>query len=395
MAHYYTTGAFAKMAHTTIRTIRYYDKQGLLKPTAVNEAGYRMYTDEDFLRLQKILSLKYLGFSLKEIANMTVNDDSRDILSSLKMQVSLVNGKMDHLLQMKKALENSIDIVEKTNEVDWNEILNLIHLSDMEKNLIEQYKNSTNLNIRIALHEKYATNPQGWFPWLYQQISQQGGGRILELGCGNGQLWQKVTPDQLEGKTIWLTDASEGMVKDVKNSMDSWKRRWFRFQVMDCQKIEFPQGSFDCVIANHVLFYVKNISRALEEVRRVLMPRGFFCCSTYGAKHMQEISRLVQEFDSRISLSEVELYRIFGLENGERMLTPYFTKVEKHIYEDSLWVDNPQPLLDYIMSCHGNQSQYLLPRKEEFKEFLAEKIAREGGISITKEAGMFVCRNQG
>ena len=71
MAHYYTTGEFARMAHVTIRTIRYYDKKGLLKPSFVNESGYRMYSDEDFLRLQKILSLKYLGFSLKEISNKT------------------------------------------------------------------------------------------------------------------------------------------------------------------------------------------------------------------------------------------------------------------------------------------------------------------------------------
>ena len=69
MSHngYYTSGEFARRANVTIRTIRYYDKQGILKPSLVNEAGYRLYTDEDFGRLQKILSLKYLGFSLSLI----------------------------------------------------------------------------------------------------------------------------------------------------------------------------------------------------------------------------------------------------------------------------------------------------------------------------------------
>ena len=73
MDQYYTTGEFARMAHVTIRTIRYYDKKGLLKPSFINESGYRMYSDEDFLKLQKILSLKYLGFSLNEIGNMTIH----------------------------------------------------------------------------------------------------------------------------------------------------------------------------------------------------------------------------------------------------------------------------------------------------------------------------------
>ena len=51
---YYTSGEFARKANVTIRTIRYYDKQGILKPSQVSEAGYRLYTDEDFGRLQKM-----------------------------------------------------------------------------------------------------------------------------------------------------------------------------------------------------------------------------------------------------------------------------------------------------------------------------------------------------
>ena len=84
----YTTGEFAKRAKVTIRTIRYYDKKGILQPSFRNDAGYRMYTDQDFLKLQKVLSLKYLGFSLEEIKNMTINDDVSDITKSLQMQKS-------------------------------------------------------------------------------------------------------------------------------------------------------------------------------------------------------------------------------------------------------------------------------------------------------------------
>ena len=138
MDQYYTTGEFARMAHVTIRTIRYYDKKGLLKPSFINESGYRMYSDEDFLKLQKILSLKYLGFSLNEIGNMTIHDTSADILKSLKMQIGLVHKKMENLEQMEKALQNTTQILEETNQIDWTGILNLIHLTDMEKMLVEQ-----------------------------------------------------------------------------------------------------------------------------------------------------------------------------------------------------------------------------------------------------------------
>ena len=71
---YYSSGEFARMAHVTLRTIRYYDKQNILKPSYVSDAGARFYTDEDLARLQQILLLKFLGFSLDDIRDMTIND---------------------------------------------------------------------------------------------------------------------------------------------------------------------------------------------------------------------------------------------------------------------------------------------------------------------------------
>ena len=154
----YTTGEFAKRAKVTIRTIRYYDKKGILQPSFRNDAGYRMYTDQDFLKLQKVLSLKYLGFSLEEIKNMTINDDVSDITKSLQMQADLLHKKAEHLKLMEEALRKTTKIIEETSEVDWNEILGLIHMTSMERTLVEHYQNSTNLDIRISLHDRFSVN---------------------------------------------------------------------------------------------------------------------------------------------------------------------------------------------------------------------------------------------
>ena len=107
---------------------------------------------------------------------------------------------------------------------------------------------------------------------------------------------------------------------------------------------------------------------------------------------MKEITSLVQEFDPRITLSDVALYELFGLENGRAMLEQVFGRVEQVLYDDYLLVDEAEPLLDYILSCHGNQGEYLNQRKDEFRKFLQKKIEEKGGIRITKMAGMFVCR---
>ena len=351
-----------------------------------------MYSDEDFLKLQKILSLKYLGFSLKEISNMTIHDTGNDILESLRLQIDLVKKKIDNMQQMEHALENTMQVVQNTNQIDWNEILNLIHLTDMEKTLVEQYKNGANLNIRISLHEQYSENKQGWFSWLAGQIDLSEVKNLLEVGCGNGQLWKYTTKEQLKDKYICISDISDGMVKDAAANLGERRKKDFDFRVLDCQELPFPNAYFQSIVANHVLFYVQNLSEALEEIQRVLSEKGTFYCSTYGQDHMREITELVQEFDPRINLSEVALYKLFGLENGEKFLHTFFSNVEKRVYEDRLWVDKPEPLLDYILSCHGNQSEYLYPRQQEFKDFLEKKIQKHGGISISKEAGIFVCR---
>mgnify|MGYP000870477788 FL=1 len=104
---------------------------------------------------------------------------------------------------------------------------------------------------------------------------------------------------------------------------------------------------------------------------------------------MQEINQLVSDFDSRIVLSADRLYTIFGLDNGCQLLNDDFKQIEKKIYKDSLIVDKAEPLIEYIMSCHGNQNQYLLDRYSSFKNFVSDRLSRP--MHITKEAGIFVC----
>lgn len=404
---YYTSGQFAKKANVTIRTIRFYDKQGILKPSRVGANGYRLYTDEDFGRLQRILSLRYLGFSLDEIMAMPMGDDAEDVARSLAMQKDLIRKRMRHLESMNRALEDTERMVVESRQVDWSRILHLIHLTNMEHAVVEQYQSAVNIDVRIALHRRFSHNPVSWFSWLASQIDFGSSQDILEVGCGNGELWQHVEPEIIASRRIDVTDVSEGMVEDAAARLGAATAGTGRretgsgvagcglhFRVEDCQRLSCGDHSYDAVIANHVLFYIKDIPQALCEIRRVLRPDGVFYCSTYGREHMKEITSLVQEFDSRITLSDVALYELFGLENGRAMLEQVFGRVEQVLYDDYLLVDEADPLFDYILSCHGNQREYLNQRKDEFRRFLQKKIEEKGGIRITKQAGIFVCRKR-
>lgn len=381
--NYYKTGQFAKLANVSERTIRYYDKIGLLKPSFVMENGYRQYSDLDLLKLQKILSLKHLGFSIEEIFPMVM--DNTNLKESFDLQIDLIEDKISHLQSLKDALKKA----RQTPDLSWNMILSLVQLSNEETNIIEQYKNAKNLNDRISLHEKYSTNKQGWFNWLFYQIDFSRVNRLLELGCGNGKLWQENRID-LRNREIFLSDISEGMVEEVRNKLGSD----FNCIVADAEKIPFKDSYFDSIIANHVLFYLNDLNLGIKEISRVLRPNGILYCSTYGKNHMKEITEIVQNFDSRINLSNHSLYDIFGLENGEDILSKYFSNIQRMDYQDSLEITESKPLVDYIMSCHGNQNEILGPRLNEFKEYIEELLENNGKIVVTKEAGLFVCRKR-
>ncbi len=377
------------MAGVTLRTIRYYDKQNILKPSYVTDTGVRFYTDSDFTRLQQILLLKYLGFSLDDIKNMTIGDSDYNILkNSLHLQLKLIQDKIAQMELVKNAIEDTVETIDRNNSIDWSSMLSLIHLTNMESSLKTQYQNAGNISARINLHAMYSVNKHGWFRWIYEEGNISEHKKILELGCGDGRLWKEnkeKLPKQIE---LYLTDISEGMLRDARREIGVRDKR-FHFQTADACEIPYEDDMFDVVTANHVLFYCEDIGRACSEIRRVLKPGGTFVCGAYGSSHMKEVSQLVQKFDEHIILSAEHLYERFGKENGYEILEPFFDKIEWRQYEDYLVVPEPEPLIAYVLSCHGNQGQYLPDRYSEFRSYVRKRT--KDGFQITKDAGIFVC----
>lgn len=401
---FYSSGAFASKAHVTKKTLRYYDEHDFLKPSYVNENGARFYTDQDFQKMQQIQMLKYLGFSLEDIREMTMKEAREEsLVPALKFQMELLEERIAQMNLVRESLLNTTELLQKGEAVDWAGLMEATSVTGLEQSLRQQYLNSSNIGARISLHAKYAANPQGWFPWLFEQCGLKNGMTVLELGCGNGSFWLENWEKVPQKINVTLSDKSEGMLREVKKSFlrhaeaDGEAKGAFApldgrfsFEVMDFHEIPREESFADLVIANHVLFYAKDFGRVLGEIQRVLKPGGRLVCSTYGSRHMKEISGLVSEFDDRIVLSAQSLYEIFGKENGESILKPYFQKMKWREYEDHLLVTEAEDLIDYVISCHGNQNRYIVNDFKAFRQFVEGKVRR--GFYVTKEAGTFIAR---
>ncbi len=388
---YYTTGEFMKLTHVTKKTLRYYNDHDILKPAVVTEKGNRLYSDKELARMQQILLLKYLGFSLSDIREMTINNtDPKFLTNSLELQLRLVQDRIEQLQLVATAIGNTMRALENDEAVDWSEMRELVELTGMENSLKKQYQNASNISSRINLHKIYSKNGQGWFPWVYEQCGFVENHAVLELGCGDGSFWTQNRGQIPETIHIVLSDVSRGMVRDARRSLGKDKK--FSFKVFPGEAIPYEDNSFDIVLANHVLFYCEDIDKACQEIRRVLKPGGLFLCSAYGEAHMREINDLVQGFDDRIALSAQRLYERFGKENGQEILAKHFSNVCWKQYEDGLLVTDIEPLISYILSCHGNQNQFILDRYKEFRSYVKKQMG-EDGFSITKDAGLFICKN--
>ena len=129
----YTIGAFAKLTAVTERTLRYYDRKGLLKPSFRNTHGHRFYTEKDLVVLQSIVTMKYLDYSLEEIA-AHMREPELDLLNSLALQKDMLQKKKQHLERVLDTIGRMQQIAEGAGVIEKNLLLVFIHHIQYEEN---------------------------------------------------------------------------------------------------------------------------------------------------------------------------------------------------------------------------------------------------------------------
>ena len=124
---YMTVGEVAKKMKTTVRTLQYYDKEGVLAPSAESEGGRRLYTDKDIIKLHQIQSLKYLGFSLDDIKTRLVSlDTPEEVADTLTEQAAAMREQIADLSEALEAIELLKTEVLQMQSVDFKKYAAII-----------------------------------------------------------------------------------------------------------------------------------------------------------------------------------------------------------------------------------------------------------------------------
>lgn len=124
---YMTVGEVAKKMNTTVRTLQYYDKEGVLSPSAESEGGRRLYTDKDIIKLHQIQSMKYLGLPLNDIKNRLVFlDKPADVAAMLMEYAVAVREKIASLSEALLAIDALREEVLQMQSVDFRKYADII-----------------------------------------------------------------------------------------------------------------------------------------------------------------------------------------------------------------------------------------------------------------------------
>jgi MerR family transcriptional regulator, thiopeptide resistance regulator len=118
--HFYMVREFARLAGVTVRTLHFYDRANLLKPSRYTAAKHRLYAQSDLLRLQQILTLKYLGFALDEIRRL-LDAPSYDLARALASQKSAIDEQIVRLNAASEAMGRMLTVAQTGAALDWRE----------------------------------------------------------------------------------------------------------------------------------------------------------------------------------------------------------------------------------------------------------------------------------
>ncbi|QQK79290.1 MerR family transcriptional regulator [Salicibibacter cibi] len=123
----YTIGKLSKKTGVTVRTLDYYDEIGLLKPQSATEGGHRLYDEEEVMRLEQILALKYLGFSLEKIQEI-LHESARTWEEALSEQLLMVKDQKKRLDELEQSLTAVLYSIRIEDEVKWPLIFGAMQL---------------------------------------------------------------------------------------------------------------------------------------------------------------------------------------------------------------------------------------------------------------------------
>ena len=234
-----TVGQVAKKMGVTVRTLQYYDRVGVLSPSAESEGGRRLYTEKDFIRLHQILSLKSLGFSLEDIKQRLPSLEApADVANALAEQAGEIRKEIERLTASLKAIEQLKTEVLQMQTVNFKKYADIIVNLQMKNDsyhLIKHFDDGMLDNIRIRFDKAGALNFMQRFNQLGDAIVQ-----LKEAGVPPESEKGQRAAEEYWGLVMEFTNGDVSMLPELIKigKMDAAENAWEQRQKLVNEYIE-------------------------------------------------------------------------------------------------------------------------------------------------------------
>lgn len=142
-----TIGEVAKKMGVTVRTLQYYDKEGLLSPSGESEGGRRLYTDKDLIILHQIISLKSLGFTLEDIKGRLMSlNTPKEVAEALADQEEEIQRKIEQLsssLEYTRQLRTEVLQMQSVDFKKYADIIINLQMKNEYYGLVKHFDDDT------------------------------------------------------------------------------------------------------------------------------------------------------------------------------------------------------------------------------------------------------------
>lgn len=261
------------------------------------------------------------------------------------------------------------------------------------------YATDDDLLLRQDIHDQYTVPALSLPEWALRTLPLPGDARVLDVGCGPGR-WAAEIQTRFPAATYVGLDRYPGMLRNHPLRA--------RTAVGDAAQLPFAAGSFDVVMANHMLYYLPDPEAAIRDFKRVLKPGGLFMATTNSVHNLPEIQAVMRRALTLLAPPGVNQIRVpsqasdlFSLESGTRVLSRHFYAVVRYDLPLLLVFPDVTPVLEYLESTREVRENELPVgvKWDEMMIVMREQITRMidyyGEFPVNKLTGLLVATNEG
>ena len=385
----YTIGELAELAGVSTKTLRVYERKGLLLPERNMDNQYRIYTEDAVRKLEQIQLMKYMGFSLDLIEQFLSRNETSGREEMLLAQKHLLEKKREQLNSVIACVDRAVgECREGTTDSDA-----FLHVL---RSIVKNQK-SDELVGRLRMH---SDEPRGWSEFIFEQARLADGMKVLDAGAGYGNLWRYNLHRLPKGLHITCVDRhnthADGFGEFVKEKEveGALTKGQILFAWEDLELRKYSE-KYHCIFFNHVASFIQDRMTLYKKFRDSLQDDGTFICTWGGLLINENAAAVLDAFlddgaplrarqkkhESTICQYEKELYAVFGT-------------VERQEYVTTLRFATAEEYMDYLLQICKPVEEELEQRRPEFLEYLRGHKDSDGGYTFVRDTYLYRCKGE-